>query len=39
MLKKASGAEKDKNKYFRLLNITQKDLQELSNKIPQDRFS
>jgi predicted transcriptional regulator len=39
MLKRASNAEKDKDKYIRLLNITQKGLQELSNNIPQARFS
>jgi predicted transcriptional regulator len=38
MLKRVSDAEKDKDKYFRLLNITQKGLQELSNNIPQSSF-
>jgi hypothetical protein len=39
MLKRASDAEKNKDRYFRLLNITQKGLQELSNNIPQAHFS
>jgi predicted transcriptional regulator len=39
MLKGASDSEKNKNNYFRLLNITHRGLQELSNNIPQDRSS
>jgi predicted transcriptional regulator len=34
MLKRTSDAENNKNHYYRILNITQKGLQELSDNTP-----